>query len=56
MDKIADAFGLLMVAAIAGVIVGSPYTRGQINALTGGMADMIRAATGSPAAVQRARK
>lgn len=50
MDRIADVASLIVIAAIIGVIVGSKNTRGQINALTGGFADVLRAATG-----QRAR-
>lgn len=49
MDRIADVLSLVVVAAIAGVIVGSKNTRGQIDALTGGFADVLRAATGQPA-------
>lgn len=50
MDRIADVASLIVVCAIAGVIVGSRNTQGQIRALTGGFADVLRAATG-----QRAR-
>lgn len=55
MDKIADVASLIVVCAIAGVVVGSPRTRGQIEALSGGFADVLRAATGqsAPAAPRR---
>lgn len=46
MDRIADVASLIVVCAIAGVIVGSKNTKGQINALTSGFADVLRAATG----------
>jgi len=46
MDRIADIGALIVVTAMVGVIVGSPNTRGQISALTGGFADVLRAATG----------
>jgi type III secretory pathway component EscS len=45
MDRIADVAGLIVVAAIVGVVVGSPNTRGQIQALTNGFSDVLRAAT-----------
>lgn len=45
MDRIADIAGLIVITAMVGVIVGSPRTRGQIQALTSGFADVIRAAT-----------
>jgi len=48
VDKITDVLSLIVVCAIAGVIVGSKNTRGQIEALTGGFADVLRAATGQP--------
>jgi hypothetical protein len=41
--------GLIVVVALAGVIVGSKNTAGQIAAVTGGFADVLRAATGQPA-------
>jgi hypothetical protein len=46
MDRIADVASLIVICAIAGVIVGSKNTSGQIKALTGGFADVLRAATG----------
>lgn len=46
MDRIADVASLIVVCAIAGVIVGSPNTSGQIRALTTGFSDVLRAATG----------
>lgn len=46
MDRIADIFGLIVVTAMVGVIVGSPNTRGQINALWDGFNGSILAATG----------
>ena len=46
MDRIADVAGLIVITAMVGVIVGSPRTRGQISALTGGFADVLKAATG----------
>lgn len=49
MDRIADVAALIVTCAIVGVVVGSPRTRGQIEALTGGFADVLRAATGQPA-------
>lgn len=49
MDRIADVASLIVVCAIAGVIVGSKNTRGQITALTTGFADVLRAATGQRA-------
>lgn len=45
MDRIADIGSLIVVAAIIATIVGSKNTRGQIQALTGGFADVLRAAT-----------
>jgi hypothetical protein len=45
MDRIADVASLVVVVALVGVIVGSRNTRGQINALTSGFADVLRAAT-----------
>lgn len=56
MDKIADIMSLVVVCAIAGVIVGSPNTRGQIGALTGGFADVLRAATGQTAPATSGRR
>lgn len=53
MDRIADVASLIVVCAIAGVIVGSKNTRDQIAALTGGFADVLRAATGQPATRRR---
>jgi hypothetical protein len=49
MDRIADVASLIVVCAIVGVVVGSKNTRGQIAALTGGFADVLRAATGQKA-------
>lgn len=46
MDRIADVIGLVVVTAMVGVIVGSKNTKDQISALTGGFADVLRAATG----------
>jgi hypothetical protein len=46
MDRIADVIGLIVITAMVGVIVGSKNTRSQIEALTGGFADVLRAATG----------
>ena len=46
MDRISNVLGLIVVTAMVGVIVGSPNTRGQIASLTGGFADVLRAATG----------
>ena len=46
MDRIADVLGLIVVTAMIGVIVGSKNTRGQIQALTDGFSDVLRAATG----------
>lgn len=48
MDKIADNVSLVIVLAIVGVVVGSPRTRGQIAALLGGFAEVLRAASGQP--------
>jgi hypothetical protein len=45
VDRIADVASLIVVAAIVGVIVGSRNTRGQIQALTSGFSDVLRAAT-----------
>jgi len=45
MDRIADVASLIVVAAIVAVIVGSRNTRGQIQALTTGFANVLRAAT-----------
>jgi Sec-independent protein translocase protein TatA len=45
MDRIFDVASLIVIAAIIAVIVGSKNTRGQINALTKGFADVLRAAT-----------
>lgn len=45
MDRIADIGSLIVVAAIIAVIVGSRNTRGQIQALTSGFADVLKAAT-----------
>lgn len=50
MDKWADVASLIVVCAIAGVIVGSPNTRGQIASLLGGFAEVLRAASGQPRA------
>ena len=47
MDKIADVLSLIVVAAIVGVVVGSPNTSAQIGALTSGFADVLSAATAS---------
>ncbi len=47
MDRIADFLSLIVVAAIVAVIVGSRNTRGQIQALTSGFSDVLRAATAS---------
>lgn len=46
MDRIADVASLIVVCAIAGVIVGSKNTRGQITALMQGFASVLRAASG----------
>lgn len=45
MDRIADVLALIVVAAIVGNIVGSKYTRGQIQALVNGFAGVLDAAT-----------
>lgn len=45
MDRIADVAALIVIAAIVGNIVGSKYTRGQIQALVNGFAGVINAAT-----------
>lgn len=45
MDRIADVFSLIVIAAIVAVIVGSKNTRGQIQALTSGFAQVLKAAT-----------
>lgn len=45
MDRIADVASLIVIAAIVAVIVGSKNTRGQIQALTTGFAQVLRAAT-----------
>lgn len=45
MDRIADILSLIVIAAIIATIVGSKNTRGQIAALTGGFADVLKAAT-----------
>lgn len=50
MDKIADVASLIVICAIAGVVVGSRNTRGQIAALMGGFAEVLRAASGQPRA------
>lgn len=49
MDRIADVLGLVVVTAMVGVIVGSKNTADQIDSLTGGFANVLRAATGAPA-------
>jgi uncharacterized protein YejL (UPF0352 family) len=46
IDGITDILGLIVITAMVGVIVGSKNTSGQIKALTGGFADVLRAATG----------
>lgn len=46
MERIANIAGLIVVTAMVGVIVGSKNTKDQINALTGGFSDVLRAATG----------
>lgn len=46
MDRIADIGALIVVTAMVGVIVGSKNTKDQISALTGGFADVLKAATG----------
>lgn len=46
MDRLANVAGLIVVTAMIGVIVGSRNTRGQIEALTTGFSDVLRAATG----------
>jgi uncharacterized protein YejL (UPF0352 family) len=46
MDRLADILGLVVVTAMVGVVVGSKNTQNQIKALTGGFADVLRAATG----------
>lgn len=56
MDRIADVASLIVVCAIVGVIVGSPNTRSQIGALTGGFADVLRAATGQPGSTRKRGK
>lgn len=45
MDRIADFLSLIVIASIVAVIVGSRNTRGQIQALTNGFSDVLRAAT-----------
>lgn len=45
MDRIFDVASLIVIAAIIATIVGSKNTRSQINALTGGFADVLKAAT-----------
>lgn len=45
MDRIADVLSLIVITAMIGVIVGSSRTRGQIQALTSGFADVLKAAT-----------
>lgn len=45
MDRISDVASLIVIAAIVAVIVGSKNTRGQIQALTTGFAQVLRAAT-----------
>lgn len=45
MDRIADVASLIVIAAIVAVIVGSKNTRGQIQALTAGFAQVLKAAT-----------
>jgi hypothetical protein len=47
VDRFADVLSLIVVTAMVGVIVGSPNTRGQIDALTGGFSNVLRAATGA---------
>lgn len=47
MDRIADFMSLIVIAAIISVIIGSRNTRGQIQALTSGFSDVLRAATAS---------
>jgi uncharacterized protein YejL (UPF0352 family) len=45
MDRLFDVASLIVVAAIIATIVGSKNTQAQIKALTGGFADVLRAAT-----------
>ena len=45
MDRIADVASLIVITAIIAVVVGSKNTRSQINALTSGFSDVLRAAT-----------
>lgn len=45
MDRISDVASLIVIAAIVAVIVGSKNTRGQIQALTSGFAQVLKAAT-----------
>ncbi len=45
MDRIADVLSLVVITAMVGVIVGSKNTQRQIGALTGGFAQVLRAAT-----------
>lgn len=45
MDRIFDVASLIVIAAIIATIVGSKNTRYQINALTSGFADVLKAAT-----------
>lgn len=45
MDRIFDVASLIVIAAIIATIVGSKNTQKQIGALTGGFADVLKAAT-----------
>lgn len=45
MDRIADIISLIVIAAIIATIIGSRNTRGQIQALTSGFSDVLKAAT-----------
>lgn len=45
MDRIADIGSLIVVAAIIATLVGSKNTKGQIQALTNGFANVLKAAT-----------
>lgn len=46
MDRIADIFSLLVVAAIVTTVVNGKQTSQEVNAVMKGFAENLRAATG----------
>lgn len=46
MHQIADIFGLLVIATIAATVVGSPNTKGDVNALFKGFTEAEKGTRG----------